>query len=102
MQRRPVTYTKAILSLKVCIMQIYRQLLIDQLIRCCCNWKHLVNLHYLHTGVLEMTEHFRAMTHDEEKYPSPHEFKPERFLRDDGSLTSDTMPLGFGWGRRLW
>ncbi|KAJ8592290.1 cytochrome P450 [Rhizopogon salebrosus TDB-379] len=42
-----------------------------------------------------------AMTHDEEKYPSPHEFKPERFLRDDGSLTSDTMPLGFGWGRRL-
>ncbi|KAG0706763.1 cytochrome P450, partial [Suillus ampliporus] len=42
-----------------------------------------------------------AMTHDETKYPSPDKFKPERFLREDGSLTSDTMPLGFGWGRRI-
>ncbi|KAG2366255.1 cytochrome P450 [Suillus spraguei] len=43
----------------------------------------------------------RAMTHDETKYPSPDEFKPERFLYDDGSLTSDTMDLGFGLGRRI-
>jgi cytochrome P450 len=42
------------------------------------------------------------MTHDEKKYPSPDEFKPERFLREDGSLTSDTMSLAFGWGRRIW
>lgn len=42
-----------------------------------------------------------AMTHDETKYPSPDEFKPERFLYDDASLTSDTMTLGFGWGRRM-
>ncbi|KAG1842639.1 cytochrome P450 [Suillus subalutaceus] len=42
-----------------------------------------------------------AMTHDETKYPSPDEFKPERFLHDDGSLTSDRMHLGFGWGRRM-
>ncbi|KAG0694835.1 cytochrome P450 [Suillus ampliporus] len=42
-----------------------------------------------------------AMTHDELKYPSPNEFKPERFLHEDGSLTSDTMPLGFSWGRRI-
>ncbi|KAG1754144.1 cytochrome P450 [Suillus lakei] len=42
-----------------------------------------------------------AMTHDAKKYPSPDEFKPERFLHEDGSLTSDTMPLGFGWGRRV-
>ncbi|KAG2354665.1 cytochrome P450 [Suillus spraguei] len=42
-----------------------------------------------------------AMTHDEMKYPSPDEFKPERFLHDDGSLTSDTMTLCFGWGRRM-
>ncbi|KAG2137947.1 cytochrome P450 [Suillus clintonianus] len=41
-----------------------------------------------------------AMTHDEKKYPSPDEFKPERFLHEDGSLTSDTMLLGFGLGRR--
>ncbi|OAX30671.1 cytochrome P450 [Rhizopogon vinicolor AM-OR11-026] len=42
-----------------------------------------------------------AMTHDEEKYPNPDEFKPERFLHEDGSLTSDTMSLAFGWGRRI-
>jgi len=42
------------------------------------------------------------MTHDETKYPSPNEFKPERYLHEDGSLTSDTMPLAFGWGRRVW
>lgn len=42
-----------------------------------------------------------AMTHDEKKYPNPGEFKPERFLLEDGSLTNDTMPLGFGWGRRI-
>ncbi|KAG1883053.1 cytochrome P450 [Suillus subluteus] len=42
-----------------------------------------------------------AMTHDETKYPSPDEFKPERFLHDDGSVTSDRMHLGFGWGRRM-
>ncbi|OJA07578.1 hypothetical protein AZE42_04428 [Rhizopogon vesiculosus] len=40
------------------------------------------------------------MTHNEKKYPSPDEFKPERFLHEDGSLTSDSMTLAFGWGRR--
>jgi len=44
----------------------------------------------------------RAMTHDETKYPSPDEFKPERFLREDGSLTDDKMHIAFGWGRRIW
>ncbi|KAG2056782.1 cytochrome P450 [Suillus hirtellus] len=42
-----------------------------------------------------------AMTRDPKKYPNPNEFKPERFLREDGSLTSDTMALAFGWGRRI-
>ncbi|OJA10759.1 hypothetical protein AZE42_04260 [Rhizopogon vesiculosus] len=42
-----------------------------------------------------------AMTHNEQKYPNPNEFKPERFLHEYGSLTSDTMPLGFGWDRRM-
>ncbi|KAG1864134.1 cytochrome P450 [Suillus subalutaceus] len=46
-------------------------------------------------------EPFRAMTHDATKYPSPDEFKPERFFQNDGSLNSDTMRLGFGWGRRI-
>ncbi|KAG2366781.1 cytochrome P450 [Suillus spraguei] len=43
---------------------------------------------------------FRAMTRNENKYPSPNEFRPERFLHEDGSLTNDMMLLGFGWGRR--
>jgi cytochrome P450 len=42
------------------------------------------------------------MTRDENKYPSPDQFKPEKFLHDDGSLTNDTMALAFGWGRRIW
>jgi len=45
---------------------------------------------------------FRAMTRDETKYPNPDEFRPERFIHEDGSLTSDTMSLAFGWGRRVW
>jgi cytochrome P450 len=49
-----------------------------------------------------MMKYFRAMTRNEEKYPSPDEFKPERFLNEDGSLTDDEMHLGFGWGRRIW
>ncbi|OJA13493.1 hypothetical protein AZE42_08412, partial [Rhizopogon vesiculosus] len=37
------------------------------------------------------------MTLNEQKYPNPDEFKPERFLHEDGSLTNDTMHWGFGW-----
>jgi cytochrome P450 len=55
----------------------------------------------LSSELVQMTKNFRAMTHDETKYPSPDEFKPERFLRKDGSLITET-PLGFGWGRRMW
>ncbi|OAX37604.1 hypothetical protein K503DRAFT_661449, partial [Rhizopogon vinicolor AM-OR11-026] len=43
-----------------------------------------------------------AITHDEQKYPNPDEFKPEIFLHEDGSLTNDAMPLSFGWGRRIF
>ncbi|KAG1880062.1 cytochrome P450 [Suillus subluteus] len=56
--------------------------------------------YFIPKGVVLFANTFRAMTHDEKKYPSPDEFKPERFLHEYGSLTSDTMPLGFGWGRR--
>ena len=42
------------------------------------------------------------MTHDANKYTDPDEFKPERFLHEDGSLTSDKMTIIFGWGRRRW
>ncbi|KAG0708656.1 cytochrome P450 [Suillus ampliporus] len=56
--------------------------------------------YFIPKDVVVFANTFRAMTHDENKYPSPDEFKPERFLHEDGSLTSDTMSLAFGWGRR--
>jgi hypothetical protein len=102
MQQRLVMSTKAISSLKVFVMLIYQRSLMNQIIRCCCVWKYLASLYYLRNEFLKMIKYFRAMTHDEEKYPSPNEFKPERFLHEDGSLTDDTMQLSFGWGRRIW
>ncbi|KAH7928413.1 cytochrome P450 [Leucogyrophana mollusca] len=42
-----------------------------------------------------------AMTHNEEKYPNPDEFIPERFLTADGSLNDDTSNFAFGFGRRI-
>ncbi|KAG1742639.1 cytochrome P450 [Suillus paluster] len=45
-----------------------------------------------------------AMSRDEEKYPDPDEFRPERHFAPDGSLLSDLImnnPL-FGLGRRIY
>ena len=42
------------------------------------------------------------MLNDERDYPEPHEFKPERFLKN-GELDSsvrDPMEIAFGFGRR--
>jgi len=44
-----------------------------------------------------------AMLNDERDYPEPHEFKPERFLKN-GKLDSsvrDPMDIAFGFGRRI-
>lgn len=41
------------------------------------------------------------MSRDEEIYPDPEAFKPERFLSADGkSLTRKNELPTFGWGRR--
>ncbi|KAN0109877.1 cytochrome P450 [Russula decolorans] len=43
-----------------------------------------------------------AILHDPETYPDPEEFKPERFLNEDGSAREDpTLSLAFGVGKRI-
>jgi cytochrome P450 len=45
---------------------------------------------------------FRAILHDPEIYPDPEEFKPERFLNEDGSVRDDpSLSLVFGAGKRI-
>ena len=40
--------------------------------------------------------------HDPDAYPDPEEFKPERFLNEDGSARDDpTLSLIFGMGKRI-
>ena len=42
------------------------------------------------------------MSRDEEKFPDPTAFKPERHLDADGNLLSDDISgLYFGYGRRI-
>lgn len=43
---------------------------------------------------------YRAMTHDDEIYPDPDVFKPERFFNKDGTLNDDDHVLAYGFGRR--
>ncbi|KAG1747528.1 cytochrome P450 [Suillus occidentalis] len=44
-----------------------------------------------------------AINRDEEKYPDPDEFRPERYFAPDGSLLSDSISdnVAFGLGRRI-
>ncbi|KAF9479967.1 cytochrome P450 [Pholiota conissans] len=42
-----------------------------------------------------------AMSRDEERYPEPHLFKPERFLDENGEINDDDHILAFGFGRRI-
>uniref|UniRef100_A0A8H7XQ86 Cytochrome P450 n=1 Tax=Psilocybe cubensis TaxID=181762 RepID=A0A8H7XQ86_PSICU len=50
-------------------------------------------------GATNNTFH-RAMTHDEEDYPEPYTFKPERFFDENGKLIGDDRVIAYGFGRR--
>jgi hypothetical protein len=44
----------------------------------------------------------RTILHDPEEYPDPEDFKPERFLDEDGSVRDDpTLSFVFGVGKRI-
>ena len=40
------------------------------------------------------------MNHDEEVYPEPFAFKPERFFDENGKLNENSRILSYGFGRR--
>ncbi|KAF9266522.1 cytochrome P450 [Marasmius fiardii PR-910] len=42
-----------------------------------------------------------AMTRDENLYPEPESFVPERYLMEDGGCNDDQLMLAFGFGRRI-
>jgi hypothetical protein len=47
---------------------------------------------------------YRSMFHDPVFYPNPTEFKPERYLKEDGTLNpdpKDPCTFAFGFGRRI-
>ncbi|KAG2359073.1 cytochrome P450 [Suillus spraguei] len=58
------------------------------------------NDRYIPKGAIVVTNIW-AMSKDETKYPSPHDFKPERFFMADGKLNDDTIDFPFGFGRRV-
>ncbi|KJA29517.1 hypothetical protein HYPSUDRAFT_33010 [Hypholoma sublateritium FD-334 SS-4] len=42
-----------------------------------------------------------AMNHDEDIYPEPFAFKPERFFDESGKLNQNNRILSYGFGRRI-
>ena len=55
-----------------------------------------------HIFCTSTTLYHRAMLNDDQDYPEPREFRPERFLRNgklDDSVR-DPMDIAFGFGRR--
>jgi hypothetical protein len=59
----------------------------------------MVNLHSLPNCGRSLTC-LRAISHDPETYPDPDEFRPERFLDENGQLTGYSEDTAFGYGKR--
>jgi cytochrome P450 len=56
----------------------------------------------IYQGLDAHTKCSSAILYDPEVYPNPEEFKPERFLNEDGSFRDDPMiTLAFGVGKRI-
>jgi len=87
---------------------------IDAILRECLRWRptlplsimhaavesDVYNGHYIPKGAI-ITPNIWAMCHNEEKYPNPSEFDPDRFLNPNGTLTDDTVSVVWGFGRRI-
>ena len=59
-------------------------------------------VHSFHLDIYLRPRYFRAILHDPEMYPNPENFKPERFLNEDGTVRDDpTLALAFGVGKRI-
>ena len=53
--------------------------------------------------IFVLTFFFRSILHDPKVFNNPMEYKPERYLKDDGKLNPDVMDrdsVAFGYGRR--
>ncbi|KAH7883254.1 cytochrome P450 [Phlebopus sp. FC_14] len=61
----------------------------------------IYNGYYIPKGAVLLTNLW-SIAHNEEKYPKPFEFIPERFLDAHGNLTDDNvLNIAFGHGRRI-
>ncbi len=72
--------------------------------RCSYDRKCLVGIFpcFLSASRQYLSVHVRAMLHDEDDYPDPMAFRPERFLKEGKLDTSvrDPSQMAFGFGRR--
>ncbi|KIJ62861.1 hypothetical protein HYDPIDRAFT_30007 [Hydnomerulius pinastri MD-312] len=60
----------------------------------------IYNGHFIPKGTMVFVN-IRSITHNEEKYPDPMRFIPERYIGADGQLTDDLAQQQFGFGRRI-